>query len=234
MPCSICRKGGHNKLSCKEKKELSKDTFDMTSMQNAITLVKDLSKKTNDNYTTDLLRRHYNIHKEYVTQLKKSVIESGIKLRYPSIPEYISENIIKFIIHKIGDKSSNWNIGKGDLHSEKEGKQECKCFTSDGPPSFTPTSDWDVIYFLDARKWLEDKFILHKVNLKRSSDEWKKINVSKTQTFDDQCKQGRRPRITWEYLYPQVSTFCTKVFEGTFEEIFTHTTEPVVQQSALQ
>ena len=184
----------------------------------------------NDNYTEDLLRTHYNIHKEYVIKLKKSVIESGIKIRYPSIPEYISENIIKFIIHNNGDTSSNWNIGKGDLYSKKEGKQECKCFTSDGPPSFTPSSDWDVIYFLDARKWLDDKFILHKVTLKRTSDEWKKIKVNKTQTFDDQSKQGRRPRITWESLYPQVSTFCTTVFEGTFEEIFTLTKEPSVQQ----
>jgi hypothetical protein len=43
----------------------------------------------------------------------------------------------------------------------KRGFQECKCFTSDGPLSFTPSSNWDVIYFLDARDWLNDNFILY-------------------------------------------------------------------------
>jgi hypothetical protein len=127
--------------------------------------------------------------------------------------------MIKFIIHRNGDISSKWNC-KGDLLSNEEGKQECKCFTSDGPCSFTPSSDWDIIYFLDARKWLNDTFILYKVSLKMSSEEWKKIKVSKLQTIDDQCKQGRRPRITWNSLQPQISSFCEKVFEGTFADIF--------------
>ena len=51
----------------------------------------------------------------------------------PSIPEDISENLIKFMIHKYGDISSNWSCKTGDLLSSIEGKQECKCFTSDGP-----------------------------------------------------------------------------------------------------
>ena len=102
----------------------------------------------------------------------------------------------------------------------KEGKQECKCFTSDGPPSFTPSSEWDVIYFLDARKWLNNHFILYRVSLKRTSDEWKNIKVSKSQTFEDQTKQGRRPRITWESLKPQIEPYCEKVYEGIFEDIF--------------
>jgi hypothetical protein len=152
----------------------------------------------------------------------QSTKDLGIKVRFPSIPEDISENIIKFIIHsKLNDKTSNWSCKRGDLVSEKEGKQECKCFTSDGPPSFTPTSQWDVIYFLDARNWLHNKFILYRIPLKRTSDEWKNIKVNKKETFNDQCKQGRRPRITWESLHPQVSKYCTEVFNGTFEEIFT-------------
>lgn len=174
-----------------------------------------------DTYTQNVLRAQYKLHKDYVSGRIKSSQELGITFRFPSIPEDISENIIKFIIHKTGDKTSNWNCGRGDLYSSIEGKQECKCFTSDGPPSFTPSSEWDVIYFLDARSWLNDKFVLYRVNLKRDSDEWKKIKMSKSQTFDDQCKQGRRPRITWQSLYPQISSYCTKVFEGGFEDIFT-------------
>lgn len=44
--------------------------------------------------------------------------------------------------------------------------------------------------------------------------------MSKTQTFEDQTKQGRRPRIIWEYLQPQLKSYCSKVYEGTFEDIF--------------
>ena len=172
-----------------------------------------------DSYTKDILQELFNLHKNYIKGLKECAIRLGITFRLPCIPEHISENIIKFIIHKNGDISSKWNC-KGDLFSDKEGKQECKCFTSDGPSSFTPTSGWDVIYFLDARNWLDDKFILYKIPLKMSSEEWKKIKVSKLQTIDDQCNQGRRPRITWNSLQPQISEFCENIFEGTFSDIF--------------
>ena len=204
--CSICKGTDHNKRNCKQKSGDKSDTADL--------VVKDA-------YTSDLLKTRYLLHKTYVTESMKFSSQHGVKFRLPCIPEDISENMIKFIIHKKGDTTSSWDCGKGDLMSKKEGKQECKCFTSDGPPSFTPSSHWDVIYFLDARHWLEDKFVLYKVNLKRTSETWKNVNVSKTQTFDDQCKQGRRPRITWESLYPQIASHTEKIFEGTFEDIFT-------------
>jgi hypothetical protein len=175
-----------------------------------------------DSYTKEILKEQYYLHKSYVLGRINFTKETGVRIRLPSIPEDVSENIIKFIIHtKLDDKSSNWGCDSGDLYSKIEGKQECKCFTSDGPSSFTPISDWDVIYFLDAREWLNgDKFTLYRVPLKRTSIEWKNIKVSKTQTFDNQVMQGRRPRITWNELYPQIKSFCNKVFEGSFEDIF--------------
>jgi hypothetical protein len=171
-----------------------------------------------DKYTKDILKKFYNLHKSYVEQIKALSKNIDIKVRLPCIPEYISENIIKFIIHKNGDESSNWNC-PGDLYSQIEGKQECKCFTSDGPISFTPSSKWDIIYFLDAREWLNDKFILYRVNLKKQSDEWKNIPMNKDQSFDDQCKQGRRPRIAWDSLHKYIEDHCEKIYEGTFDEI---------------
>jgi hypothetical protein len=172
-----------------------------------------------DTYTTEVLQQCYNIHKSYVEQIKNLSKNLGIKVRLPSIPEYISENIIKFIIHKNGDESSSWNCSTGDLYSQIEGKQECKCFTSDGPISFTPSSEWDAIYFLDAREWLNDNFTLYRVKLKKQSDEWKNIPMNKKQTFDDQCKQGRRPRIGWDLLHKHIEDYCEKIYEGTFDEI---------------
>jgi hypothetical protein len=179
-----------------------------------------------DSYTSELLREQYTLHKNYVKGRIDTTLKIGVKVRLPGIPEDISENIIKqIIIHKLGDSTSSWNCKTGDLQSRKEGKQECKCFTSKGPISFTPSSDWDVIYFLDARKWMSDKFILYRVPLKRTSEQWKSLKISKTQTFENQSSQGRRPRITWDSLYPQLLTQCTKVFEGSFDDIFIPTTE---------
>jgi hypothetical protein len=178
-------------------------------------------KMTKDRYTEELLKEQYNLHKSYVIGRIETIKITNVKVRLPCIPEDISENIIKYIIHsKLNDKTSTWDCAKGDLQSQKEGNQECKCFTSNGPASFTPTSDWDVIYFLDARNWLNDIFILYRIELKRTSNEWKNIKVSKAQTFDDQCKQGRRPRITWESLYPQIENYCMKVYEGNLEDIY--------------
>jgi hypothetical protein len=184
--------------------------------------IKQLQKlKCEETYTAELLKEQYALHKSYVKGRIETTKKIGIVVRLPSIPEDISENIVKQIIHnKLNDKTSRWDCAKGDLESQKEGKQECKCFTSDGPLSFTPSSHWDVIYFLDARNWLNDQFILYRIPLKRSSPEWTNIKISNTQTFQDQIKQGRRPRISWNSLLPQVQSHCTKIYEGTFDDIF--------------
>lgn len=174
-----------------------------------------------DKYTKEILKEQYALHKSYFIGRLNTTTNIGIKVRMSGIPEDISENIIKNIIHnKLNDKTSRWNCNNGDLQSEKEGIQECKCFTSDGPLSFTPSSHWDVIYFLDARKWLDDNYTLYRIPLKRTSEEWKNIKMNKIQTFEDQTNQGRRPRINWESLYPQIESHCNKVYEGNFEDIF--------------
>ena len=174
-----------------------------------------------DTYTEDLLKQQYILHKSYVIRRTNTTKNTGVTVRLPSIPEDISENIVKQIIrNKLNDKTSSWDCKKGDLYSQKEGKQECKCFTSNGPISFTPSSEWDIIYFLDARLWLNNKFILYRIPLKRTSIEWRNIKVNKSQTFENQIKQTRRPRITWISLYPQIKLYCNKIYEGTFDDIF--------------
>lgn len=216
---TICKENSIKGYSGKNKQELiamieQKDATPVLPLETDVKIKEDI-------YTKEVLIENYNLHKSYVKGRMEITKKTGVKVRLPSIPEDISENIVKYILHnKLKDTTSRWDCS-GDLLSQKEGKQECKCFTSDGPPSFTPSSDWDVIYFLDARNWLDDKFILHRIPLKRTSTEWKNINVSTTQTFEDQTKQGRRPRIGWEKLYPQIEKYCTKVYEGTFEDIFT-------------
>jgi len=205
VTCSLCKQSGHNKRTCPI------NDINIKKVSNEMPKV--------DLYTADALRDFLYAEKEHITKLFSISKKYNITFRKPNFPENISENIIKFIIHKSGDKTSTWNCG-GDLLSKIEGKQECKCFTSNGPISFTPSSKWNCIYFLDARSWLENHYILYRVPLTIDSEEWKNIKVNKNQTFEDQTKQGRRPRIGWDSLHPQIEPYCHKVYEGTFENIF--------------
>ena len=220
-----CKEVGLKGYSSKNKKEIISLLEKNLKIQPIISSEKDnysrvLKEKNKlDSYSKDVLEQCYNLHKSYTIGRKELCKNLNIKIRLPSIPEDISENIVKFIIHKNGDKTSTWSCSTGDLYSEIEGKQECKCFTSNGPISFTPCSEWDIIYFLDSRDWLNNNFKLYKVNLKKSSEEWKNIPVNKTQTFQDQCNQGRRPRIEWDMLYKYINPYCEKVFDGSFEDI---------------
>ena len=44
--------------------------------------------------------------------------------------------------------------------------------------------------------------------------------MNKTQTYEEQCKEKRRPHISWENIYSQIPDKCLKVYDGTFEDIF--------------
>ncbi len=208
MPCSLCKIAGHTKIRCP-------------------TLPPPV-----DTYTAEILRSRFAQHKTYVQQTKNILTSTGLPIRLPNMPEDISENIVKFVLHNhpgvYKDTTSKWTKSimkrgqkiSGDLVSDKEKTQECKCFTSDGPPSFGPTENWNVIYFLDARHWLDDKFVLWRVPLANTSAEWKAIKMNKSQTHEDQSAEGRRPRITWDSLHPQIKDHCQCIFDGTFEQIF--------------
>jgi hypothetical protein len=171
-------------------------------------------------YDEETLREQFEVYREYAQ--KRLKVNQTHKVRLPSFTEDVSENIIKFLIrNKLGDKTCKWECETGDLVSDLLGKIECKCFTSNGPLSFSPTSDWDVIFFLDATSHFKDNFILYRINLKKTSDIWKSIPVNKSQCFNDQCEEKRRPRITWKQIYSKIPEYCQKIYEGDFEGIFT-------------
>ena len=148
-------------------------------------------------------------------------------IRHQNLPEDITENIVKFIIiNHERDLSCSWAKSakiSGDLYSDKYiyAPIEIKAFMSDGPSSFGPRKKFGVLYFLDMRAWLNDIFILWKVSLTSDSLEWKNMKMSKSQTFEDQCKEGRRPHINWNTLQPQLQLInkCEKIYEGTFDGI---------------
>jgi hypothetical protein len=139
-----------------------------------------------DKYSSTILRNRYNRFKEdyiYLSQLKNS---TGLPIRHQNPPEDITENIAKFIIHNYdNDPSCKWAKGigiKGDLYSDKyttDQPIEVKAFTSNGPSQFGPKKKFGVLYFLDLRKWIDDKIILWRVNLTDKSSEIKNIRISK-------------------------------------------------------
>jgi hypothetical protein len=181
-----------------------------------------------DDFSEEILKEYYSIYKDSYCRHIKINEKVRCNLRAPNPQEHLSENIVKFIIRNYeGDKSCMWAkaINKqGDLYSAKySGNRqiEVKSFTSDGPCSFGPKKKFGVIYFLDMREWLNDKFTLWKVNLTDESPAWKGLKMSKTQTHEDQCDQNRRPHIGWDNLKIQLDqSVYTKVYEGPFENIF--------------
>lgn len=186
------------------------------------------STEKEDKYTHDILSKRYNEYRDSYNNTSEIIKTTYLPIRHQNPPEDITENIAKFIIKNYdNDPTCKWakSIGlTGDLYSEKytiEYPAEIKALTSDGPSSFGPDKKFSVIYFLDMRQWLYDIIILWRVNLTSESSEWKGIKMNKTQTFEDQCKEGRRPHIAWDKLYQQISDYCVKVYEGTFEGIFT-------------
>jgi len=160
--------------------------------------------------------------------IDQKLIDEGLPIRHQNMPEDITENITKFIIRKYeNDNSTVWCKGvpkknklTGDLYSNKYKSIEVKSFTSNGPTQFGPNKNFSVLYFLDLRKFLNNEIVLWKLNLNDQSEEFKNIKVMKTQTMEEQMLQGRRPHISWDKIYPQISEFCEKVYEGTFENIF--------------
>lgn len=165
----------------------------------------------------------------YTRRLKERFEHKNVQYRLPPFPDHISENMVMRIIQQT-DNSCTRSCS-GDLYSSQQGKIEVKCFTSVGPSSFGPKCEWDVIYFLDAMEWTKNHFVLYKINLKNSSEEWKKIKINKAESYTDQCDQKRRPRLAWALLYPQIREHTEIVFDGSFEDITLTTVEEVSEQS---
>jgi len=187
-----------------------------------------------DTYTADILRTRFNAFKLEVATTKSIRDATGLPIRCQNPPEDITENIVKFIIRNYeGDTTCEWAkcVGKkGDLVSGALQK-EVKAFMSPGPSSFGPRKVFDVIYFLDIRNIVEDELEVWRVNLTNESPEWKNMKMNATETFADQCAQGRRPHISWDAILPQIRDHCTSLYRGPFEGIFTEVV-PVAEPPA--
>lgn len=172
-------------------------------------------KPINKEYTKEELKENQEIYLLWYGYRKKNKEEVNKQTRLPIMPEDISETKIQHILQDNGDKTVTRDC-KGDLHS-KDGQIECKCITSNGAISFSPSSTFDKLYIMDARDFeITNRITLYKINHNRTSKIWGDIIVNKklNQSFNYQASYGRRPRITFEKLKSYIETEI--VFEGNF------------------
>jgi|APGre2960657468_1045069.scaffolds.fasta_scaffold39951_1 hypothetical protein len=143
------------------------------------------------------------------------------KQRSPNFPEDISENIVRQFIINNEKRCCTWATQKGDLQLVPSmARVEVKCFSSTGPLSFGPDEAWDELYFLDAMKLLKENEVrIYKCSLSFESDIIKSLPMNKNETFEDQCRQKRRPRFKLSLLQKHCPEHVSCVYQGSLEDI---------------
>ncbi len=112
-------------------------------------------------------------------------------------------------------KDPSGDLLKIDNASLIKYKIEVKCSSSKGHLSFGPTQKFDELYCVDASDFLNDKIIIYKIN---EPQKIKELRVNKLETFEQQCQQKRRPRISLQILLSNL--FFTKLYEGNISTFF--------------
>ena len=188
-------------------------------------LIKNKNKKICDGMTFELLNTCIDNYIDTIQQEKKinQVLKSK-KIRLSNFPSHISENIAKFAIFNKYKIMPNWDIKKGDLLMDKlinplRFEIKGSIDLSNGPPTFGPKESWNYIYFIDGKENDIKKYKVYEVKLSNNSDIWRNIKINNSQTFFDQCNQGRRPRINFTNLQSQLGDKCKLIFYGYLSEL---------------
>lgn len=148
-------------------------------------------------------------YNNFIDNLNSSLIYK--KIRHNNFPSEISENIVKYIIYKKYNIMPIWDSSStGDLILKFNNKYiqnkkiEIKAFSSIGPISFGPTESWDWIYFVDCTEYNKYIFKIYELKKSNTNTNWLNIYINQQQTFLEQIKQKRRPRIKFNNLYKQL------------------------------
>lgn len=177
---------------------------------NVFTTVEECKKKFEKE--EDIIKEIYNSYL-YQCELCEKIKKLNKKGRKINFPEMVSEYIVSKITNSIKPKN-------GDLFLLSNGKKiEVKCYASNGPISFGPTEKWDIIVFVDV---INTKFINILVyDIPNNSEKWKNIKVNSRQTYEDQCIEKRRPRISPSSLIKQLPKPLHKLTFDSIEHVFT-------------
>jgi len=148
------------------------------------------------------------------------------KIRKTNFPSHISENLVKFAFYKKYRVMPNWDVKVGDLEIDipfcRHIRLEVKGSIDlcNGPPTFGPCESWDRIYFVDAKDILNDRYKIYEFKIKNTDLKWKNLKVNKNETYEDQCIQGRRPRLTFNEILNQIGAEnYTILFDGLLRDL---------------
>ena len=170
-----------------------------------------------DHYTLEILLKHLKHYNNYVQTIAE--INTNLqmkKIRNMNFPSDISENLVKFAFCKKYKFMPTWYTVSGDLMLFKK-RIEVKCSSdlfNGGPSSFGPKEIWDYIYFVDCCNISKLEVVIYEIKLSNSSFKWKNLMMNKTQTYQDQCNQGRRPHICFKGIQSQLLDSITILFSG--------------------
>jgi 5'-3' exonuclease len=180
-------------------------------------------KYLKDGFTKQILEEFINKFNElYLFYNEMNTKLKNKQARKPNYPSEITENLVKFAIIKKYNVSPCWDTKKGDLclydkHLEVKGSID---LINGGPSSFGPDEEWHRIYFVDAVECNNKKFKIYEIKLSNKSSIWKNIKVNKNETYQEQCLQKRRPRITFTDIIKQIpENFITILFDGYFTDL---------------
>ena len=208
------------KAQAKEQTKLEKEQAKLEKEQakvSASSLPEDL-----DQHIKLLLDRY--VENLQITQAINKTIPDKKKIRGENFPSHISENLVKLALNKFKYHDSaqkvTWNTNVGDLAYGSD-KIEVKGFTSEGPSSFGPAEDWSELYFIDATDIINKQVTIYCVSHSNTDPVWSNLKMNKTQTYNDMCLQGKRPRMSFANICAQVPIdYITTLFEGHTNTLF--------------
>lgn len=180
--------------------------------------IKIIEKYNNGEITKNILinlLKNYNDFNSIID--KYNTILTHKKIRRINFMSEMSENIAKYSYYKKYNEMPIWNSLKGDLILNNNKIIEVKCFSSNGPISFSPKIIWDILIFIDANNFKDGNFIVYIFN--GNIDDFKKIMVNKNETINDQMVSKRRPRINFNDIKKQIGNKLEIIFNGNINDL---------------
>jgi len=179
-------------------------------------------RRLKDRMTLSLIQKllnEYILYYRTVCELNTSLLHK--KIRHVNFPSEISENIVKFVFYKKYNIMPTWDTCVGDLQfgiGDSIISLEIKAFSSKGPTSFGPHERWDILYFLDATLFTELRFNVYECRLSNTHPKWRQLKVNQRETYEDHCRQQRRPRLCFSEIQKQLGDDCQLIFKGILEK----------------
>jgi len=161
------------------------------------------NKKNIDILPKNVLLSRYKIFADYVRKFLLLEQQIGHFIgRIPNFPDYISENIVLYVLRYL-DRKCSWDC-KGDIiviTGDSNTQGEVKCHFN-GPSQFSPKKniDGDTLFYLEAKNHIYNG-VFELYELKNYSEDLKNVKINKNSSLEEQQDSGRRPRFdiikTW-------------------------------------